>query len=77
MDFVDSATGTERRGHDATLRGHDETEVGVANMKRHEPSIATTTATETSTAPAAVPAGNVTSTTAGGVTEGSSHANAL
>lgn len=33
MDFVDSALGTERGGHDATVRGTQETETGVAAMK--------------------------------------------
>ncbi|KAI0731898.1 hypothetical protein BC629DRAFT_1601308 [Irpex lacteus] len=33
MDFVDSATGTENRGHGAAVRGQQETAVGVNNME--------------------------------------------
>ncbi|KAI0742171.1 hypothetical protein BC629DRAFT_1599802 [Irpex lacteus] len=33
MDFVDSATGTENRSHGATVRGQQETAVGVNNME--------------------------------------------
>lgn len=33
MDFVDSATGTEHRGHGATVRGEQEAETGIARMQ--------------------------------------------
>ncbi|KAI0789052.1 hypothetical protein BC629DRAFT_1440220 [Irpex lacteus] len=33
MDFVDSATGTENRGHGAAVCGQQETAVGVSNME--------------------------------------------
>lgn len=83
MDFVNSATGTENRGHGAAVRGQQETAVGVNNMENgryactggvgttgHGSSgVAGTTATTTSTAPTAGLAGNVDATgaTAGGV----------
>lgn len=82
MDFVDSATGTDNRGHGAAVRGQQETAVGVNNMEngRHAGTggvdttygsggLASTTATTTSTAPTAEPAGNVNAvgTTTGGV----------
>ena len=35
MDFVDSALGTEHSGHDATVRGQQQTEAGVASMEGH------------------------------------------
>ncbi|KAI0339182.1 hypothetical protein BDW22DRAFT_1431796 [Trametopsis cervina] len=69
MDFVDSATGSERAGHGAAVRGQQETEVGVANMERRQPNVnasATTTGytpasqtapTATQTAPTAAPVG--------------------
>ncbi|KAI0696603.1 hypothetical protein BC835DRAFT_1341517 [Cytidiella melzeri] len=80
MDFVDSATGTERRGHGATVNGQRETEIGVSNMEQRQPNAAATrsTATPTSTAQTAVPAGSATgpaSTVTGGT--GYARANAL
>lgn len=82
MDFVNSATGTENRGHGAAVRGQQETAVGV-NMENSRyactsglgttgygsSGVAGTTATTTSTAPTAELAGNVNATgaTPGGV----------
>lgn len=37
MDFVDSATNSERAGHGAAVRGQQETETGVANMQSRAP----------------------------------------
>ena len=71
MDFVDSALGTRRDNHDATVRGQQEAEVGVQNMRSGNagpgvggppvgtaPVQTTTTATSTSTAPPPQPLGN-------------------
>ncbi|KAI0758383.1 hypothetical protein BC629DRAFT_1598056 [Irpex lacteus] len=79
MDFVDSATGTENRGHGAAVRGQQETAVGVNNMEngRHADTggvgttgygsggVTGTTATTTSTVPTAAPVGNVNATGGG------------
>ncbi|KAI0789039.1 hypothetical protein BC629DRAFT_1593516 [Irpex lacteus] len=93
MDFVDSATGTENRGHGAAVRGQQETAVGVNNMEnsssrhtgtgttRYESGGVTgTTATTTSTAP--TPVGNVNATgggagVGGGVGTGTGRAGAI
>lgn len=56
MDFVDSATGTAGRGQGATMKGHQETETGVANMGGRAPmgsGVAATTATAPATTTAA------------------------
>ena len=62
MDFVDSATGTEHRGHGATEKGELEAQTGIANMHNGAPQVGTApnattttggTATTTTTAPAA------------------------
>ena len=37
MDFVDSAFGTEHKGHDATVKGQEQTATGVANMEGNFP----------------------------------------
>lgn len=60
MDFVDSAFGTERKGHGATEAGQQQTATGVANMEGHYPAgtapvDATAAATHTTTAAPAVP----------------------
>ena len=47
MDFVDSATGTAERGHGATVRGEQEAETGVTNMKRGAPPVGTAPSTTT------------------------------
>jgi hypothetical protein len=55
MDFVDSATGTEQRGHNATTRGEMEAQSGLANMRGGAPPVGTApnTATTNTTAPTA------------------------
>ncbi len=64
MDFADSATGTQRGAHDATVRGRQEAEVGVNNIEgRHTTGTAPTqsatsgsgTATQATTAPTVAP----------------------
>lgn len=87
MDFVDFATDTEEnRGHNAAVRGQQETAAGVNNMENGRyactgglgttgygsSGVDRTTATTTSTAPTAELAGNVNATgaTAGGVRGG-------
>ena len=61
MDFVDSAFGTEHKGHGATMKGQQQTAKGVANMEGHYPAgtapvDSTAAATQTNTAAPAVPA---------------------